>query len=123
MTKPEAGKWNLISPAAQTTCQIRYIPSGSSIPKGAETGERVITDTLLREKRQEILELFSLERGQVHGGTRAACEPPSMAGPLVSPFFSAEKERDVQGRADAGDRLAQRGAQVSMQSYKHCFMS
>lgn len=81
----------------------------------------MITDTFLCEKRQEILGLFSLERRQVCGGTRTACEPRSTDDPLVSPFLIAEKERDVQRRADEGETLARRGERVSMESYKCCF--
>lgn len=121
MTKLEAGKCDLVSPAAWTTRQIRYILSCSSTQKGAETGEKSDYRHILCEKRQEILGLFSLERRQVRGGTRTACEPCSTDDPLGSPFLIAEKERDVQKRADAGETLALRGMRVSMESCKHCF--
>lgn len=81
----------------------------------------MITDTFLCGKRQEILGLFSLERRQVRGGTRTAREPCSTDVPLVSPFLIAEKERDVQRRADAGETVAQRGTRVSMESCKRLF--
>ena len=81
----------------------------------------MITDTFLCEKRQEILGLFSLERRQVCGGMRTACEPQSTDSPLVSPFFITQKEKDVQGRADVGETLAPHDAWVSMESCKHRF--
>lgn len=69
----------------------------------------MITDTFLSEKRQEILGLFSLERRQVCGGTRAACEPCSADNPLVSPFLIPRKEKDVQRRVDVGETFTHRG--------------
>lgn len=77
--------------------------------------KRVITDTFLCEKGQEILGLFSLERRQVLSGTRTTCEPLNTDSPLVSPFLITEEERDVQ---DAGKTPS---ACVSVESCKRCF--
>lgn len=77
----------------------------------------MITDTFLCEKRQEILGLFSLERRQVCGGTRTACEPCSTDNPLVSPFLIPKKEKDVQRRVDMGETFAQRSMWVSMEKF------
>lgn len=77
----------------------------------------MITDTFLCEKRQEILGLFSLERRQVCGGTRTACEHCSTDKPLVSPFLTPQKEKDVQSRVDAGEMFTQHSVWVSMERF------
>lgn len=77
----------------------------------------MITDTFLCEKRQEILGLFSLERRQVCGGTRTACEPCSTDNPLLSSFLISPKEKDVQRRMNAGETFAQHSMWVSMDRF------
>lgn len=77
----------------------------------------MITDTFLCEKRQEILGLFSLERRQACGGTRTACEPCSTDNPLVSPFLTPKKEKDVQRSVDAGETITQRCVGVSVERF------
>lgn len=62
----------------------------------------MITDTFLWEKRQEILGLFSLERRQVCGGMRIACEPCSTDTPFL---IQKKKKRMCRGEWTQGKRL------------------